>query len=232
MGSVSRKMPKNDVTNARMSYRNNIKKPTKKANGNQKKETVNEDKYVLLKKNVTEYQNEEDFSVETAEAAENNERTWISILDKINLKIMEELLNNGDIKSSEIALKLGIPLSTIQRRRSMLEKFSVLKKTYSVDPKKLGLRISEVSINTKKGSSQKVMNEIYKGHRKNIIDMSLRIGNPDTNISFRIVYKNSVHLFSLLEEIKANPLVDKVSWSEYITEIKNNPAYFSNLFSL
>lgn len=153
-------------------------------------------------------------------------------LDKINLKIMEELLNNGDIKSSEIALKLGIPLSTIQRRRSMLEKFSVLKKTYSLDPKKLGLRISEVSIITKKGSSQKVMNEIYKGHRKNIIDMSLRIGNPDTNISFRIVYKNSVHLFSLLEEIKTNPLVDKVSWSEYITEIKNNPAYFSNLFSL
>ncbi|MBA2268263.1 MAG: AsnC family transcriptional regulator [Thermoproteota archaeon] len=153
-------------------------------------------------------------------------------LDKINLKIMEELLNNGDIKSSEIALKLGIPLSTIQRRRSMLEKFSVLKKTYSLDPKKLGLRISEVSISTKKGSSQKVMNEIYKGHRKNIIDMSLRMGNPDTNVSFRIVYKHSVHLFSLLEEIKANPLVDKVSWSEYITEIKNNPAYFSNLFSL
>ena len=153
-------------------------------------------------------------------------------LDKINLKIMEELLNNGDIKSSEIALKLGIPLSTIQRRRSMLEKFSVLKKTYSLDPKKLGLRISEVSISTKKGSSQKVMNEIYKGHRKNIIDMSLRMGNPDTNVSFRIVYKHSVHLFSLLEEIKANPLVDKVSWSEYIIEIKNNPAYFSNLFSL
>ncbi len=152
-------------------------------------------------------------------------------LDNINLKIIEELLNNGDIKSSEIASKLAIPLSTIQRRRSMLEKFSVLEKTYTLDLKKLGLRISEISINTKKGNSQKVMKEIYKSHRRNIVDMSLRIGNPDTNVSFRIVYKNSVFLFNLLEEIKENELVNGVSWSEYISEKKNDQSSFVDLFS-
>ena len=151
--------------------------------------------------------------------------------DNINLKIIEELLNNGDIKSSEIASKLAIPLSTIQRRRSMLEKFSILEKTYTLDPKKLGLRISEISINTKKGNSQKVMKEIYKSHRRNIVDMSLRIGNPDTNVSFRIVYKNSVSLFNLLEEIKENEMVNGVSWSEYISEKKNDQSSFVNLFS-
>ena len=152
-------------------------------------------------------------------------------LDNINLKIIEELLNNGDIKSSEIATKLAIPLSTIQRRRSMLEKYSVLEKTYTLDPKKLGLRISEISINTKKGNSHEVMKEIYKSHRRNIVDMSLRIGNPDTNISFRIVYKNSVFLFNLLEEIKENEMVNGVSWSEYISEKKNNQSSFVDLFS-
>ena len=152
-------------------------------------------------------------------------------LDNINLKIIEELLNNGDIKSSEIATKLAIPLSTIQRRRSMLEKYSVLEKTYTLDPKKLGLRISEISINTKKGNSHEVMKEIYKSHRRNIVDMSLRIGNPDTNISFRIVYKNSVFLFNLLEEIKENEMVNGVSWSEYINEKKNNQSSFVDLFS-
>jgi len=113
-------------------------------------------------------------------------------VDNINLKIIEELLSNGDIKSSEIASKLAIPLSTIRRRRSLLEKFSVLEKTYTLDPKKFGLRISEISINTKKGNSQEVMKEIYNNHRRNIVDMSLRIGNPDTNVSSRIAYKNSV----------------------------------------
>ncbi len=152
-------------------------------------------------------------------------------LDNINLKIIEELLNNGDIKSSEIASKLAIPLSTIQRRRSMLEKYCVLEKTYTLDPKKLGLRISEISINTKKGNSHEVMKEIYKSHRRNIVDMSLRIGNPDTNISFRIVYKNSVFLFNLLEEIKENEMVNGVSWSEYISEKKNDQSSFVDLFS-
>ncbi len=152
-------------------------------------------------------------------------------LDNINLKIIEELLNNGDIKSSEIASKLAIPLSTIQRRRNILEKFSILEKTYTLDPKKLGLRISEISVNTKKGNSQKVMKEIYKSHRRNIIDMSLRIGNPDTNVSFRIVYKNSVFLFNLLEEIKENEMVNGVSWSEYISEKKNDQSSFVDLFS-
>ncbi len=62
--------------------------------------------------------------------------------------------------------------------------------------------------------------------------MSLRVGNPDTNISFRIVYKNSSRLFNLLEEIKGNQMVDKVDWSEYITEKKNNQSSFSDLLSL
>jgi DNA-binding Lrp family transcriptional regulator len=153
-------------------------------------------------------------------------------LDNLNLKIIEELLNNGDIKSSEIASSLKIPLSTIQRRRATLEKFDILKKNYSLDVTKLGLRVAEVSISTKKGSSRKVLDEIYNRHRKYITDMSLRVGNPDTNISFRIVYKNSSRLFNLLEEIKGNQMVDKVDWSEYITEKKNNQSSFSDLLSL
>jgi DNA-binding Lrp family transcriptional regulator len=153
-------------------------------------------------------------------------------LDRTNLKIIEELLNNGEIKSSEIASKLKIPLSTIQRRRATLEKFDILKKNYSLDVTKLGLRVAEVSISTKKGSSRKVLDEIYNRHRKYITDMSLRVGNPDTNISFRIVYKNSSRLFNLLEEIKGNLMVDKVDWSEYITEKKNNQSSFSDLLSL
>jgi DNA-binding Lrp family transcriptional regulator len=153
-------------------------------------------------------------------------------LDNLNLKIIEELLNNGDIKSSEIASRLKIPLSTIQRRRATLEKFDILKKNYSLDVTKLGLRVAEVSISTKKGSSRKVLDEIYNRHRKYITDMSLRVGNPDTNISFRIVYKNSSRLFNLLEEIKGNQMVDKVDWSEYITEKKNNQSSFSDLLSL
>ncbi|HKR74037.1 MAG TPA: winged helix-turn-helix transcriptional regulator [Candidatus Nitrosocosmicus sp.] len=152
-------------------------------------------------------------------------------LDTINLGIVEALVNNGDIKSAEIAAKLKIPLSTIQRRRSNLEKNMILKKNYTLDLKKLGLRVSEISVATRKGESQNVMNDFYNKHKKYIVDMALRIGNPDTNLSFRIAHTDSNELFSLLEEIKGMDMVSMVQWSEYIMEKKNSTLSLSDLVS-
>jgi DNA-binding Lrp family transcriptional regulator len=231
MSSVSRKSSKNDATTILTDNNRNIIKINKKSIKNKGKQSLNDVTYSSTTGNNNvkgNYSNYDKSNFET----KNNEIAMISVLDKINLKIIEELLNNGEIKSSEIASKLNIPLSTIQRRRATLEKFDILKKNYSLDVTKLGLRVAEVSISTKKGSSRKVLDEIYNRHRKYITDMSLRVGNPDTNISFRIVYKNSSRLFNLLEEIKGNLMVDKVDWSEYITEKKNNQSSFSDLLSL
>jgi DNA-binding Lrp family transcriptional regulator len=231
MSSVSRKPPKNDVTTILTDNNRNIVKIDNKSRKSPDKQSVNKVKYSSIIDNNNangNYSNYDSTNFET----KNNEMGIISVLDKLNLKIIEELLNNGDIKSSEIASRLKIPLSTVQRRRATLEKFDILKKNYSLDVTKMGLRVAEVSISTKKGSSRKVLDEIYNRHRKYITDMSLRVGNPDTNISFRIVYKNSSRLFNLLEEIKGNQMVDKVDWSEYITEKKNNQSSFSDLLSL
>lgn len=151
------------------------------------------------------------------------------LLDRINIGIMEELVNNGDIKSSEISEKLKIPLSTIQRRRSNLEKLSVLKKNYTVDLKRLNIRIAEIMIGTSKGDSQKIMTEVYNKHKKSVMDMSLRIGNPDTNVSFRLAYKTSLELFEVLEEIKEMDSVSNVTWSEYISEKRNEKSSFNDL---
>ncbi|MGN6623313.1 MAG: winged helix-turn-helix transcriptional regulator [Candidatus Nitrosocosmicus sp.] len=51
------------------------------------------------------------------------EKEYKIILDKTNLKIIRELVENPNVKSSEISEKLQIPLSTIQRRRATLEKY-------------------------------------------------------------------------------------------------------------
>ncbi|MDR4490970.1 MAG: winged helix-turn-helix transcriptional regulator [Candidatus Nitrosocosmicus sp.] len=151
------------------------------------------------------------------------------ILDKINVGIIQELVNNGDIKSSEISAKLKIPISTIQRRRNNLEKLSIIKKNYIVDLKKLDLRIAEIMIGTSSGESQKIMTEVYNKHKTSIVDMSLRIGNPDTNVSLRIAYKTSLELFEILEEIKQMDTVNNVTWSEYISEKCNDKSSFDEL---
>lgn len=153
------------------------------------------------------------------------------LLDRINVGIIEELVNNGDVKSSEIAEKLKIPLSTIQRRRSNLEKLSVIKKTYTVDLKRLSLRIAEIMVGSERGDSQKIMNEVYNKHKNNIVNMSLRVGNPDTNVSFRLTYKTSLELFEVLEDVKEMETVNSVTWSEYISEKRNSNSSFLDLLT-
>ena len=202
----------------------------KKTNSNS--ENINGDSTSNLRSKLKDLSSDNNNKVDLLSVADSIPTSTSAVnLDKINLKIIEELLNNGEIKNSEIASKLRIPLSTIQRRRATLEKFAILKKNYSLDVTKMGLRVAEISISTKKGRSRKILDEIYSRHRKVITDMSLRVGNPGTNISFKIVYKDSSRLFNLLEEIKGNQMVDKVDWSEYITEKKNNQSSFSELFS-
>ncbi|WP_161486357.1 Lrp/AsnC family transcriptional regulator [Candidatus Nitrosocosmicus hydrocola] len=141
-------------------------------------------------------------------------------LDRINLKIIEELITNGDIKSSEIAEKIQIPLSTIQRRRTRIEK-AILKKTYQMDLTNLGYRTAQIFVDVQKGKAKETGEELLKKYDRNIVNASTRI-NSSNNLCLEVVYNGSDELHFLLEEIKALPLATKVDWSEQVTMIGDN----------
>ena len=141
-------------------------------------------------------------------------------IDRINLKIIDELISNGDIKSSEIAEKLKIPLSTIQRRRTRIEK-SILKKKYQMDLTQLGYRTAQIFVDVQKGKAKETGEELIKKYNRNIVSASTRI-NSSNNLCLEVVYDGSDELHYLLEEIKSIPLADKVDWSEQVTMIGDN----------
>lgn len=141
-------------------------------------------------------------------------------IDRINLKIIDELISNGDIKSSEIAEKLKIPLSTIQRRRTRIEK-SILKKKYQMDLTQLGYRTAQIFVDVQKGKAKETGEELIKKYNRNIVSASTRI-NSSNNLCLEVVYNGSDELHYLLEEIKSIPLADKVDWSEQVTMIGDN----------
>ena len=152
-------------------------------------------------------------------------------IDQINLRIVEELLNNPDIKSSDLAKKLQIPLSTLQRRRTLLEKSSVLKKIYWVDLQKFKLRTADIFINSEGGQSNTIVEDLKNQNNKNILSVSYKIGGPQTHVSIKVIYKDSVQLFKILENIKTNPLVTDVDWHESVLEEKNkNSSFIDVLF--
>ncbi|HYF98956.1 MAG TPA: Lrp/AsnC family transcriptional regulator [Candidatus Saccharimonadales bacterium] len=141
-------------------------------------------------------------------------------IDRINLKIIDELISNGDIKSSEISEKLKIPLSTIQRRRTRIEK-SILKKKYQMDLTQLGYRTAQIFVDIQKGKAKETGEELIKKYNRNIVSASTRI-NSSNNLCLEVVYNGSDELHYLLEEIKSIPLADKVDWSEQVMMIGDN----------
>ena len=149
--------------------------------------------------------------------------------DKINLKIIRELMENPNIKSLELSEKLQVPLSTIQRRRTVLEKTSVLKKEYSLDLRKFGLRIAEILIDIDKGNNNKLVEDIKGKLNKHIISISRKIGDPGINIGIKIVYSDSLQLFEILEELRKNTMIKKLDWYESITEDKVQEISFIDL---
>ena len=176
-------------------------------------------KTIVLSNNVPGYRDEDDFNIKITQA-HNNERNLISTLDNINLKIIEELLNNGDIKSSEIATKLAIPLSTIQRRRTKIEK-TIVRKTYEMSLNQMGFRTALIFADVQKGKAKETGEKLLKRYDHYILRASTRI-NSSNNLCLEIIYDNSEELHALLEEIKAMPLTTSVDWSEQVYPIGDN----------
>jgi DNA-binding Lrp family transcriptional regulator len=158
-----------------------------------------------------------------------NTATFKDGIDKINLKIIKALMENPNIKSSELSEKLQVPLSTIQRRRAVLEKTAVVKKEYILDLRKFGLRIAEILIDIEKGNHDKLLEDIKVKFNKNIISISRKIGDPGINIGIKIVYSDSIQLFEVLEELRKNSMVKKFDWFESITEEKAKDISFIDL---
>jgi DNA-binding Lrp family transcriptional regulator len=158
-----------------------------------------------------------------------NTATFKDGIDKINLKIIKALMENPNIKSSELSEKLQVPLSTIQRRRAVLEKTAVVKKEYILDLRKFGLRIAEILIDIEKGNHDKLLEDIKVKFNKNIISISRKIGDPGINIGIKIVYSDSIQLFEVLEELRKNSMVKKFDWFESIAEEKVKDISFIDL---
>jgi DNA-binding Lrp family transcriptional regulator len=154
----------------------------------------------------------------------------LKIFDNTNLKIIEELVADPSLSSSSLASKIEIPLSSLQRRRSKLEK-TVLSKSYNINLRSFGGKIGEVVINVEKGKSREVAKQILKKFKQNVMSVSTRI-NAEHNISAQIMYDDTAELHNLLENIKSMPFITSLQWSEIVETIGDNRlAVMGALFS-
>lgn len=144
---------------------------------------------------------------------ENEPKTEISQVDRKILKIL--LSPNGQSKSTKsMSSKLGLPITTIRRRRKRLEdKF--LKVYYVLDIEKFGWRRVDFYISIRNGMVNAVAKKLIEMDGVTYVGKS--IGEHTIDLRVEAILKDNSTLLDLLEVIKGLDGVKDVVWSEIVT---------------
>jgi DNA-binding Lrp family transcriptional regulator len=136
----------------------------------------------------------------------------ISDIDKKLLHIL--LSPNGSQKSTiSISKELGIPITTIRRRRRRLEK-EFLKLHYVLDIEKFGWRRVDLFISVKNGKINSLANKLLDIHEVTYVGKS--IGEHTIDLRVETIVKDNAILLDLLEKVKGMDGVNDVIWSEIV----------------
>ena len=139
----------------------------------------------------------------------------LSQLDRKILKIL--LTPNGHLKSTKsISTKLGIPVTTIRRRRKRLES-KFLKMQYVLDIEKFGWRRIDFFISIRNGLVNNVAKKLMD--LNDITYVGKSIGEHTIDLRVESIVKDNVVLLDLLEQIKGMEGVRDAVWSEIVNVV-------------
>ena len=145
------------------------------------------------------------------------------VIDETDLKLIELIISNPAIKNNrQMSTKLGISLSTVQRRLRNLIQKRVLVSKFHVDYEKIGYRTGLINVFKMKGNSNETVKAISK--LKGITSIENHIG--DSHILVGVVYKLSSDLSDVLDGITQMESVQRITWSE---RIPNSPPNMDTL---
>ena len=137
----------------------------------------------------------------------------VSELDRKILKLL--LMPDEEAKSSGIiSAKLGIPITTIRRRRKRLEK-EFLKIQYVLDIEKFGWRRVDFFISIKNGMVNSVAQKLIDLDAVTYVGKS--IGEHTIDLRVEAIVKDNSILLDHLEKIKGMEGVRDVVWSEIVS---------------
>lgn len=139
-------------------------------------------------------------------------------VDSLDAKIIKELISNPNSSSPQVAKRLGIPLSTVQRRKTHLER-SLLTRKYEINTVALGWRNAEILMLVEKGNADYVAQQLIEKF-ENVIGTSTRI-NTTSNLAAYVGFRNSDELHQLMEKLRAVPNISHLVWSEIVKESAN-----------
>ena len=135
----------------------------------------------------------------------------LSDIDKKMLKVL--LSPDSRMSSHALAAKLGIPQTTVQRRRNYLDKH-YLEFSYSLKLKDLGYRRVDLLIYAGGGSTITIAEKLLE--RDEVVYVGRSIGEHTIDLRAEVIIKDNSQLLDLLEDVKGMPSVKDVVWTEIV----------------
>jgi DNA-binding Lrp family transcriptional regulator len=159
----------------------------------------------------------------------NNNTAKLSEVDREILKILLSP-NNGKKRSALfLSKKLGIPQTTIQRRRKRLEK-EFLQSSFTLNLEKFGYRRVDLLIYTRNGKTDSVAEELLEKEEVTYVGKS--IGEHTIDLRVEIIIKDNGELLNILEKVKSMDGVNDVVWSEIVQVVGRKRSIPSKIIDL
>src|SRR5919198_429394 len=151
-------------------------------------------------------------------------------LSEVDRELLKTLLNpNGRSSSVLLSKKLGIPKTTIQRRRKRLEK-EFLQSSYTLNLEKFGYRRVDLLIYTRNGKTGSVAEELLEKEEVTYVGKS--IGEHTIDLRVEIIIKDNAELLNILEKVKSMDGVNDVVWSEIVQVVGRKRSIPSKIIDL
>jgi DNA-binding Lrp family transcriptional regulator len=142
----------------------------------------------------------------------NKEEGSLSGIDRAILKVLLDT-NDGKRSSMLLSRRLGVPATTILRRRKRLEK-DFLELSYSLNLKKFGWRRVDLLISTRNGKTNSVANGLLLNEE--VVYVGKSIGEHTIDLRAEVIIKDNAQLLEVLEKVKAMDGVNDTIWSEVV----------------
>ena len=148
------------------------------------------------------------------------------VLSHLDAKIVEELLNDAFISSTDISKKHKAPLSTVQRRRRILEN-TILTRRYEIDLRKQGFRICEITVIPQNGSGKAIINEIFSKYSNHVLSITVKIDGA-VILTVLAYFRTTAEIHDIMIGINSLPGVQQVTFAETVEIIRNERNEIAN----
>jgi DNA-binding Lrp family transcriptional regulator len=137
-----------------------------------------------------------------------------TVLSEIDKKILKLLLSpEGKYSSKTLSHKLGIPPTTVQRRRKRLEK-EFLKVVYTLDLAKFGWHKVDFLIATESGKTDVIAKSLLR--RDEVIYVGKSIGQHTIDLRVETILEDNAEILRMMELLKATSGIKDVVWTEIV----------------